>query len=342
MKKLCLMSLFLVLIVFLVFGQTEDREEIDYLLFLPNSGSQFTDEIQAMTQLDNLARYLSDRSIAPGRIYVYGYAAFAVNDIDPVDLSRDRALFVIRELQRRGVPRNLFSDPVGLGAVDLWGGNTDEDDRIPNRRVRVVLDGSIVTPETLKDSFPEIIISAVEIPGIADEELFGFIDIEEETEKAGARFPWLLLFLQLLLAAITAFIFIWCKRRKIQAIKEEASAKRGLEKPVAAGDKPVRPEPAVPAPAKAEPAAPSPVKPAPAKSEPAAAAVITTRTVNLDEEIRGRAHALYLERGCLDGYAAADWYEALIDVCARYESAGYSTYFEDGYWWASLQEAKPA
>ena len=314
MKKLCLMSLFLVLIVFLVFGQAEDREEIDYLLFLPNSSNLFVNEEQAKVQLDNLAEYLKETELIPGRLWVYGYAAAAVNDIDPMDLSRARALWVVNELQKRGVPYLLFADAVGHGSVDLWGSNEDEDDRIPNRRVRVVLDGNIVTPETLKDSEPEIII-----PIIDDEEPFSYEEkTEEKTEKSGSEFPWLLLLLLLILALIAALICFLPKRKKSPAVKTP---------------KPVRVEPV-----KAEPVKTEPVKTAPAASP----VIITKRTLNLNEEICLRAYELYLERGSQNGYADDDWHKAVTEVCARYESAGYRTYFEGEYWWASFQEIKPA
>jgi len=103
-KKLYLISIFLLFAGFSAFGQGQgpEQEEIDYLLFLPNSSDLFVNEEQALAQLDNMAKFLLSRDIAPGQINVYGYAAFAANDIDPIHLSRNRALFVINELQKRG------------------------------------------------------------------------------------------------------------------------------------------------------------------------------------------------------------------------------------------------
>jgi hypothetical protein len=329
MKKLYVVSFLLVFVVFFVFCEPENQEEIDYLLFLPNSGSQFVNEAQAAIQLDDLAKYLLGRGLAPGQIYVYGYSAFAVNDIDPLNLSRERALFVISELQRRGVPGNLFSDPVGYGAVDLWGGNTNEEDRIPNRRVRVVLDGNTVTPETIKDSGSEIIILSYDEKERSR---------EAAKEKSGFKFPWLLLLLLLLL--IAALIYLLSKRKKSPSEKPAKPAKPAPIKrePV------VKAEPIKAAPIKLEPVAKAePKKPEPAKAAPPAAPVIiTTTTVKLDEEIRLRAYELFQERGSQHGNNAGDWYSALFDVCAKYESAGYRIYFEDDHWWASLQETKPA
>jgi len=313
MKKLSLVSFFLLFTVLFAFSQPENQEEIDYLLFLPNSGSQFVNETQAMIQLDNLAKYLLGKDLTPGQIYVYGYAAFAVNDIDPLDLSRERALFVINELQRRGVSRNLFSDPVGYGSVDLWGGNTNEEDRSPNRRVRVTLDGDIVTPETIKESEPEITISSAD-----DREP---VRQETKTKKSGAKLPlWPFLLLHFLVL-IGIILFILSRRKKSPAAKPAEPVK--IE--------PVKAEPVKTASVKVEP-----VKAEPAKDAPAAAPEMITRTtVKLDEEIRQRAYELFLERGSQHGNMAGDWYSAIFDVCAKYESAGYRIYSEGEHWWAS-------
>jgi hypothetical protein len=57
--------------------------------------------------------------------------------------------------------------------------------------------------------------------------------------------------------------------------------------------------------------------------------------VKLDEEIRRRAYELFQEHGYQHGNMAGDWYDALHDVCSKYESAGYRIYFEGDHWWAS-------
>jgi len=200
MKKLCLVSIFFVCAGFLAFGDTE--EEIDYLLFLPNSSNQLVNEERAMTQLDNLAKSLMDRNLFPGQIHVYGYAASAVNDIESTNLSRDRAVFVINELQKRGVPNELFSEPIAYGEVGLWGGNTNEDDRIPNRRVRVLVDD----PLALNDPEPEPII---------------MIEYEEAAEEPVSKFPWKIVLLLLLILALLAALlfFLLAKKRKSPAAK---------------------------------------------------------------------------------------------------------------------------
>jgi hypothetical protein len=329
MKKLSLVSLFLFFITLFAFGAPENPEEIDHLLFLPDESRLFVNEAEAMIQLDNLARYLLGKNLASGQIYVYGYAAFAENDVDPVNLSRERALFVTGELQRRGVSRNLFSDPVGHGSVSLWGRNTDEEDRSPNRRVRVILDGNIVTPEIInepeiiKESEPEIVISSAD-----DREP---VSQEAATEKSGAKFPLWLLFLLLFLALIAALIYLLSRRKKSPAAKPAAPVKTKPVKIKLVKTKPVKAKPVKAEPMKIELAKAEPVKAAPA----AAAAIITKTPVILDEEIRQRAYELFQERGSQHGNMAGDWYNALSDVCAKYKSAGYRIYLEGDHWWAS-------
>ena len=189
MKKLSLLLVFLALFGVFAFADAEGQEEIDFLLFAPNSGNQFVNQNQAVLQLDKLAKYLSERNLYPGQVYVYGYAANAVNDIDPVNLSRNRALFVISELQKRGVRGEVFADPVGHGSVNLWGSNSDEQNRVPNRRVRILLDGNFLSPEILQAAEPEITVVET------------VIEIEEKpavTEKSSFKFPWWILLLLLL------------------------------------------------------------------------------------------------------------------------------------------------
>ena len=140
MKSLYLKIVFFAFFGFLAFGHPGELEEIDYFLFLPNSGDRFMNEPVAMIQLDNAARYLKGRNLIPGQIHVHGYAAAAKNDIKPMDLSMERALFVISELQKRGLASDLFSAPAAHGEVDLWGNNTTEAEKNPNRRVILLLD----------------------------------------------------------------------------------------------------------------------------------------------------------------------------------------------------------
>jgi len=142
MKKLRMLCLTVVLLAVsgaLAFGDGGEQE-LDFLLFLPDSSDRFADEDLERIHLDNAARYLLSRNLYPGQIHVHGYAARAKNDIEPMDLSRDRALFVMAELQKRGVPAHLFSEPAAHGEADLWGSNETEEARNPNRRVRILVD----------------------------------------------------------------------------------------------------------------------------------------------------------------------------------------------------------
>jgi len=176
MKKFCSTIVFASLLLFIIGAGVSAEEEIDFLLFAPDSIDRFANEEQETIHLDNLAKYLLGRNLLPGQISVRGYAAMAHNDIDPMYLSTGRAIFVINELQRRGVPAELFSEPVGHGEVDLWGANITEEDRSPNRRVRIFIDGEMLT------------IAALTVT----------------PEESAASFPWWLLLLPL--AAVVLFI----------------------------------------------------------------------------------------------------------------------------------------
>jgi len=311
MKKWRLASVLFVFIGFLAFGEEEKQEEIDYLLFLPDSSSLFVNEEQAMVQLDNLAKYLIEKELIPGQIYVYGYAAFAANDIEPVNLSRVRALWVVDELLKRGVPQHLFSDPVGHGSVDLWGSNEDEDGRSPNRRVRVVLDGAVITPQILKDAEPEIKIAPADIaidetPPIKQE-----VITESAADETKFQFPWWILLLPLL-----GLLYLLLKKKKNTGVKttKPVKVKEPKAAPVAAR-KPVEPI-AVPA------------------NESVKPTVTSTFTANLEEEIRFRAYELYLQRNGHSENHYEDWCRAVIEISAKYEAEGFQVYHKNGNWWA--------
>ena len=321
MKKWCLVSALFVFLGFWAFGDTEKQEEIDYLLFLPDSGNLFVNEEQAMVQLDNLAKYLKSRELIPGQIYVYGYAAFAENDIEPINLSRDRALWVINELQKRGIPQNLFSAPVGHGSVDLWGSNTDEEGRSPNRRVRVVLDDKVLTPETLKAAEPETEIASIDIEDIDEAPIMQESTTQESAiAESKPKFPWWLLLLPLLLGIILFLL----KKKKSAGGKTTKPVK--IEKPTAAP---------VPAPvAASEPVKPIAVPVAATASESAKPVITSSFTVNLEEEIRFRAYELHLRRNGQSENAYEDWCRAVIEISAKYEADGYQVYQENENWWA--------
>ena len=176
-----------------------DGEELDFLLFAPDSTDSFVNSEQGAANLDNLARYLLNRNPGLGQIQVHGYAATAKNDIDPVELSRARALFVISELQKRGLPAAWFAEPAAHGEVNLWGSNVTEDGKNLNRRVRILLDGNYLT-QTAIVSVNEPAPKPAAAP------------------RAESAFPWKILLLLLLLLALLcllgAFILFARKRRK--------------------------------------------------------------------------------------------------------------------------------
>ena len=301
MKKLFLLLVFFAFFGFLIFAQAgEQQEEIDFLLFLPNSSDKFVNEAEAKIQLDKLANYVRGRNLSSGQISVYGYAAAAVNDIEPMDLSRARALFVTSELQKRGVPKVLFSDPVGYGEVDLWGGNTNEEDRSPNRRVRILLDGNVLTPSTVAAVVPEIKTPSVVV---AEKPI--------AKEESSSGFPWWLLLLFLLLLLLIPILFLLLKKKKSPDFKPEVKPD-------------VKPMQETPAP-RVVPAAAAPA------IVPVAASV---SIVNLEEEIRYYAYMLSLTRNDWEKNPEEDWFVAVAEICARYEADGCETYTEDGTWWA--------
>jgi outer membrane protein OmpA-like peptidoglycan-associated protein len=139
-KKLYLIIVFLTVI--LPAFANDDHQEIGFFVFSSNSANRLVNE-DAGFQLDNMARNLMERNLAEGQILVYGYCAIFANHIDPANLSGERALFIVNELQKRGVPGALFSDPVAAGEVDFWGDNASEEGRRPNRRARVLIDRNI-------------------------------------------------------------------------------------------------------------------------------------------------------------------------------------------------------
>ena len=145
MKKLCL-GLLLVCF-FAIFTFSDDNgEEVGFLLFQPNLGNAFVNDEQASIQLDLIAQNIIGRNLGSGQINIHGYAAVADNDIDPYELSEERAVFILNELQKRGILRDLFSNPEGHGAVTHFGIN--EEDLMPNRRVRVLVQPVVVPPVT--------------------------------------------------------------------------------------------------------------------------------------------------------------------------------------------------
>jgi hypothetical protein len=312
MGKRYFVVVFIVFLGLFAFADTGEQEEIDFLLFLPNSAEKFVEEERAKIQLDNIAKYVLDKKPDSGQIHVYGYTADVVNDIDSVDLSKARALLVINELLKRGMARELFSDPVAYGPVDLWGDNIDENDRIPNRRVRIVLDGTVLTPAVLATVEPVVEPEIIITRGDDGET----VKRESTQDKSDSKFPWIIL---LLLLALAAFLFLLSKLKRKNRTTNPASAK---------------PAPAEPRVIHASPPPASVIAPLIIPAPPDESVTTSEMKVNLDEEIRFRAYELYLLRYGQNEDEVNDWYRAVTEICGRYDASGYQTYKSDGSWWA--------
>ncbi|MCL2232293.1 MAG: OmpA family protein [Treponema sp.] len=217
MKKCYLTMLFLVFFASLLFGDNDKPEEIDFLLFSPNSSSIFADEEQAKSRLDNAAKYLEGRKLRPGQIQIHGYAAAAKNEVEALTLSRDRAFIVMNELQERGIRPYLFSEPTGHGEVDIWGSNLTEEDKNPNRRVRIVLD--VYRPA-----------GAVLAGGIRHRAFYA----ERESRL---EFPWLIFILLLLATAVLAALILFAAKIRKDAGRRTGSNSIENNKPIAGGGK---------------------------------------------------------------------------------------------------------
>jgi hypothetical protein len=359
MKKLSILIILFSLCNFLLLAQDAqqsggEHEEIDYLLFQPNSSNQFVNEAQAAIQLNNLADFLKGKNLVPGQIFVSGYAAEADNGIDEVALSRERAHFIISHLQMRGISGDFFSEPVAHGSVDYWGSNASEETRRPNRRARVLLDGRIITPAVVIAEVEQFITEEIEeIKEVIEHIVPSHTAQTAEDGKPG--FPWWLLLLPLLL--IPALFFLKRKKKEEQgaiAVVPKQEEKKP-EEPVKQEIPPPPPEPPKvevpppppppPEPPKVEAPPPPPPPPPPpmytdeqiveqSKGDLLLAASIRTgkNVVDLDEEIRRRAYELFEERGCQHGNADGDWYKAYPEVCARYEAKNYQTRLAEEDW----------
>jgi hypothetical protein len=310
MKKLYFILVCFVFCGSSVFAVDDNREEVDFLLFAPDSSNQFVNADQANTQLDSLAQYLLHKNISPGQIIVYGYAAYAPNDIKADDLAKERALFVINQLQKRGVSKELFSDPVAYGTVYQWGDNTDENARKLNRRVRVLLDSVVPIQITQEIIDQEIVIAETEIPRVEAGVFFTEApkyrpeSVRYAPKKTSFNFLWLLLPLLALLAFFLV-LFLLGKRSRKQVYKNKTEV--------------------------AEPAISQ------TRIVPVVAPVtaMSTRTVNLDEEIRFRAYELSLQRNWQGDLRDQDWYNAVREISALYTANSHSVYNDGGSWWAS-------
>jgi len=299
MKKIYFTFLFFIFCGSFIFGNNDMLEEVDYLLFMPNSGSRFVNEEQAFIQLDKLALYLSNKNLNSGQIIVCGYAAYAPNDIKSLDLSKERARTVMEELQKRGISKELFTDPVGYGAVYLWGNNANENDRKLNRRVRILLDSPMPVTN-------EIITAETDSPGAAAGNPVILNNKPSApkymSKKSNFKFPWWII---LLLALFLLLFFLLIKWTRKQEKKPEPK-KEQAQNPIIESGHEFAPEEAV-----------------------------TTWMVNLDDEIRLRAYELSLERNGTGDYREQDWYNAVQEISAWYTACGHSVFTNGGCWWAA-------
>jgi hypothetical protein len=301
MKKLGFLIVLFTAISFYVFGDNGEQEEIDHLLFLPNSGNQFADETRARAQLDNAARYLKSKTLTEAQIHVYGYTADVANDIDSAGLSRERALHVMSELQRRGISSNYFAAPVGHGSVNLWGSNVTEEDRSLNRRVRILFEDVIITPEVAGEAQPEIAaFEPVEADAIAVEETAA------AKETGSFNWWWLLLLLLPLL------ILFWIKRKN-KKTKPSAHARQPDAAPKVETSSPSRPE---------LPASPSERRDLLPAELPAEGGEPKYYRLT-EEEIRNLSYKLFEERNHQHGSDETDWYNAIGQLFVKYEAQGY-------------------
>jgi hypothetical protein len=181
MKKLCFSILFF-LQGFLMFS-----EQIDYgyILFQPNQSEFYVEPERVSRQLDELAEELKQLVLNDGQIHVSGYTAMVENDIDDITLSEARARKIIGELQGRGIPPSLFAQPLAKGSTFVWGANTSESERGPNRRVTLFVD---------KMDPPQVIVE------------------EPPSDEPVSSFPWWMLIVLLIIIVIAGVIWLIAKR----------------------------------------------------------------------------------------------------------------------------------
>jgi len=116
-----------------IFGQTGRLEEYGSFLFIPNMSDALVDEVQTGRELDALAIKFKSLNLVPGSIKVHGYAARSNQFlVYSTGLAYNRAVFIIGELQKRGIAWELFATPVGYGENSVFGNEPAE-----NRRVTV-------------------------------------------------------------------------------------------------------------------------------------------------------------------------------------------------------------
>jgi len=112
---------------------------------------EFTNETVSNNDLDDLAKELLALNLGDREVDIQGYAAYADNNIDPYELSKKRAEFIIDGLVKRGLAKSLFTEPKPNGSVNFWGDNSSEEQQHPNRRVMITVRRKIATPQIAGD-----------------------------------------------------------------------------------------------------------------------------------------------------------------------------------------------
>ena len=115
MKKIGIMLTFCLLSAAVIFGQSGRQEELGHFLFTPDASTTLANNAESLRLLDSMAADLLNMNLSAGQIHVSGYAAMASTE-NPSALSLNRALFIINELVRRGIPLEWFSHPIGYGS----------------------------------------------------------------------------------------------------------------------------------------------------------------------------------------------------------------------------------
>ena len=186
MRRIYFACCIAIFIVSLSFGN--ESEEIGFLLFQPNRSDQFVNEEQAYLELNTLTNTIMGMNLNASQIYVYGYAAIADIDIDPKNLSRERAAFVVSELIKRGISENLFAEMVGHGAVSLWGDNSSEYERRLNRRAKILISGN--RHIAIHQDGSEIASADQNITTTGNINILEEGTANAESEGSGFRFRW--------------------------------------------------------------------------------------------------------------------------------------------------------
>lgn len=123
-----------------VFSQsTSETKEIGYIIFAPDTAI-FENEVEAKILLDQYAKKINDIPSYDRQIHINGWTAIFDNDIDPIQLSTDRANVVLNELKLRGISEERLDIAKGNGGTSIFGNNNTPEERKLNRRVIISID----------------------------------------------------------------------------------------------------------------------------------------------------------------------------------------------------------